>query len=62
MVVSICFIGNLSTLKDKPVTIKEGTPYKLKITFQVSLLKFLMFNVELNVKVILILNFCFPFN
>jgi len=46
MVISTRFIGDLATLKDKPVTFKEGTSYRLKITFKVRL-KFLSFDVEL---------------
>lgn len=53
---SFDFTGDLNALKDKPMTIKEGTNYRIKITFKV--------NVEYltvcdDVKVIL--SFCFPF-
>jgi len=32
-----CFTGDLATVKDKPVTFKEGVEFRLKITFEVSL-------------------------
>lgn len=52
---SFDFTGDLTVLKDKPMTIKEGSFYKIKITFKV--------NVEhLTVNVRVILGFCFPFD
>lgn len=52
---SFDFTGDLTVLKDKPMTIKEGSSYKIKITFKV--------NVEhLTVNVRVILGFCFPFD
>lgn len=36
LIFSLVFTGDLSKLKDQPITIKEGVAYRIKITFKVN--------------------------